>query len=208
MVIKELSYSIVLVGKWNPAILTPLWLGSNLFDDKPSIEIEFSLNFDVPTRYRVKNIIIAPGIDRVQLLSIDNSDESLSLMESIAIKLCRTLSHTPLVAVGINFAYIEQKHNDALLPLMNFADADKIIDDGWQTSNQSIKRTLQKNGYNINLAISVDEKYNFDFDFNFHYPTTTATLVSECLSGKVIDFKNQATALLHQLFNLEIQTNV
>ncbi len=208
MTIKELSYSIVVAGKWNPAILIPPWLVANLFTDNPQMQIEFSLNFDIPSRFRVKNIIIAPSNDRVILLSIDNSDDSLRLMEEVAIKLCTILSHTPFVAVGINFSYLEKTNKDGLLPLMNFTDANGITEKGWAISNQSIKRTLTKNGYLTNLTISLDQNSDFQFDFNYHYNTINITQISECLLNKVIEYRNQSTGLLHELFNLELQTNV
>lgn len=207
MLIKELSYSVVIAGKWNPAILTPSWLVANLFDDNPQMQVEFSLNFDIPSRFKVKNIIIAPAIDRVILLSADNSDESLALLETVAIKLCNTLSHTPLVAVGINFGFIEKVNKAALLPLMNFSDTNAITEDGWAISNQSIKRSLSKDGFLINLTISLDDYSDFHFDFNFHYKTANAAAVSACLFEKVLVCKNQATALLNTLFNLQLQAN-
>lgn len=207
MQIKELSYSVVIAGKWNPAILTPPWLVANLFDDNPQMQIEFSLNFDMPSRFRVKNIIIAPSVDRVILLSIDNSDDSLNLMEAVAIKLCNILSHTPIVAVGINFGFIEKQNKDGLLPLMNFSDSNDITDDGWTISNQSIKRKLVKNEYTINLSISLDDNSDFHFDFNYNYKANNAVQVSACLLNKVVVYKNQATSLLNELFNLQIQAN-
>jgi hypothetical protein len=207
MIIKESSYSIVLAGKWNPAILTPAWLAANLFEGNPQVQIEFSLNFDIPSRYKIKNVTISPSVDRVILLSNDNSDESLTLLESVAIKLCATLGHTPLVAVGVNFGFIEKENKDLLLPLMNFSDSNDITDSGWSISNQSIKRSLSKGGYFTNLNISLDENSDFHFDFNYHYVTINATQVSDCLLGKVIDYKNQSITLLNELFNLEIQEN-
>lgn len=208
MQIKENSYSIVLVGKWNPAILAPNWIVANLFENNPSVQIEFSLTFDIPSRYKVGNITISPAVDRIIFLSNDNSDESLKLMESAAIKLCDILNHTPLVAVGINFGYIEKVNKEKLLPLMEFSDTDEITNDGWNISNQSITRYLSKNGYLTNLTISIDGNSDFNFDFNFQYQTLNANQVSEHLSGKVVDYKNQAISLLNTLYNIQIQENV
>jgi len=207
MIIKESSYSIVLAGKWNPAILTPAWLAANLFEGNHQVQIEFSLNFDFPPRYKIRNITISPSVDKVILLSNDNSDDSLTLLESVAIKLCATLGHTPFVAVGVNFGFIEKQNKNSLLPLMNFPDSNNITDSGWNISNQSIKRSLSKEGYFTNLKISLDGNSDFHFDFNYHYPTINATQVSECLSEKVIDYKNQCITLLNELFNLEIEEN-
>lgn len=207
MVIKQLSYAIVLVGKWNPSILTPSWLVANIVEDNPQVLVEFSINLDMPSRYRVKNVIIAPALDKTVFLSMDNSDESLTLMESMAIKLCSILSHTPLAAVGINFGFIEKTNKDELLQLIKFADTDKITENGWQISKQSIKRALKKDNYFINLTISFNDQSDFEFNFNFHYPVNTSAQVSTCLQGKVIEYKNQALTLLDTLFNLKLETN-
>ena len=207
MIIKESSFSIVLAGKWNPSILTPAWLTVNLFDDNPQFQIEFSLNFDIPSRYKVKNITISPSVDRVILTSNDNSDESLNLLESVAIKLCAILSHTPLIAVGVNLGFIEKQNKNLLLPLMSFPDDNDITDNGWVISNQSIKRSLSKEGYFTNLTISLDQNSDFHFDFNYHYNAISANQVSACLLNKVTDYKSQSIELLNQLFKLNIKEN-
>ena len=181
---------------------------ANIFDDNPEVKIEFSLNFDFPSRYIVKSITVSPSVDRIILTSNDNSDESLNLIEAVAIKFCTILSHTPIVATGINFGYIERQNKDNLLLLMNFSDNDNITDLGWGISNQTIKRTFTKDGYFVNMTITLDNASDFVFDFNYHYITLDAAMVSSSLFGKVIDYKNQAVDLLNKLFNLEIEQNV
>ncbi|GDX55707.1 hypothetical protein LBMAG29_10170 [Methylophilaceae bacterium] len=207
MQIKASSYSIVLAGKWNPAIITPPWILANLVDGNQQIEIEFSLSFDIPSRFKLNNITISPSVDRIILVSNDGSDESLSLIESIAIKLCNILSHTPFVAVGINFSFIETLNKDKLLPLFSFSDENKLNDNNWDISNKSIKRTLKEGVYNINLTINMDDETNFAFDLNHHYITPTSELVSAALLGKVIDYKNQSISLLNYLFDIQIEQN-
>jgi hypothetical protein len=207
MQIKASSYSIVLAGKWNPAIITPPWILANLVEGNQQIEIEFSLSFDIPSRFKINNITISPSVDRIILVSNDGSDESLSLIESIAIKLCNILSHTPFVAVGINFSFIETLNKDNLLPLFSFSDANKLNENNWDISNQSIKRTLKKGVYNINLTINMDNDTNFAFDLNHHYITPNSEQVSAALLGKVIDYKNQSISLLNDLFDIQIEQN-
>lgn len=204
---KPSSFSIVLAGKWNPAIITPPWILANLLEDNQQIEIEFSLSFDIPSRFKINNITISPSIDRIILVSNDGSDESLELIELIAIKLCNILSHTPLVAVGINFSFIETLNKELLLPLFTFSDANKLDDNNWEVSNQSIKRTLKKETYNINLTINMDNETNFSFDFNHHYIAINSDQVSACLLGKVIEYKNQSISLLNDFFDIQIEQN-
>ena len=177
---KPSSFSIVLAGKWNPAIITPPWILANLLEDNQQIEIEFSLSFDIPSRFKINNITISPSIDRIILVSNDGSDESLELIELIAIKLCNILSHTPLVAVGINFSFIETLNKELLLPLFTFSDANKLDDNNWEVSNQSIKRTLKKETYNINLTINMDNETNVSLDFNHHYIAINSDKLSAC----------------------------
>jgi hypothetical protein len=205
MQIKENSYSIVLVGKWNNAILNPGWLVENLFEGNPEVKIEFSLNADMPSRYIIKNIIIAPSTDRVIFISNDNSDDSISLMESIAVKLCSILEHTPLVAVGVNFAYIEKVNKDKLLPLLNFSDNDSYSDNNWNISNQSIKRNLIKDHYNVNVSIAINKESDFELTFNYHYPATNVANIKECLVGKAIDYKNKAIELAKIIYEIELE---
>lgn len=207
MILKDNSFSIVLAGAWNRAILTPIWLVNNLFDNKPEPQVEFSVNFDAPFRFVVKNIIIAPGIDKVIFWSKDNSDESLKLMEETSVRLCSILTHTPLVAVGINFGFLEKNNKAALFDLFKFNDTDGISSNQWTITRPSIKRSLSKDAYFTNLSISLDDNSDFHFDFNFHYKVSETNEVKTFITDKIIDYKNQAISLLNSLYKLNIEEN-
>ena len=204
MTIKESSFSVVIAGQWNRSILNPAWLVANLFEDNPEVQVEFSLNFDMPSRYRVKNIIIAPTDEKVIFLSTDNSDESLKLIEYTAIKLCNILSHTPFVAVGINFSFIESTEKDKLLPLMSFTDSDDLSDKGWGVYQKSIKRFIVNDFYKLNLSIMMDDNSDFHFDLNYHYQISNVTQIEENLYNRVISYKEMSFLLLNQLYNLNL----
>jgi hypothetical protein len=205
MVYKELTSSIVVRGSWNRSILNPIWLVSNIFEDKPDIKVEFSINFDSPTRYRIGNMILIPGDEKLILSSVDNSDESLKFMEKTAITLCQILQHTPFKAVGINFSLFENENKRKLIPLMNFSDKDYLSADSWIITQRTLSRHLESDFYKINFSIKMDENDDFHFDFNYHYPSTTIEEIIGNLKDKTLQYRDNTLQLLNTLYDLNLK---
>jgi hypothetical protein len=210
MQVKRDGYSIVIVGRWNPYILTPQWVAEYLFEGKRQIQIEFSLNLDLPNRYKIHNVLITPTPEKILLSSADNSDESLSEMSKAAVKLCNILQYTPLNAVGINFGYVETEEKETLLDMFRLEKIDDpFSDDGWQIKTREIKRLMIKDNIYVNLSVTLDEATNFNFDFNYHYNLVkNRQSITELLAeGKVISYKNNSLGILTNIYKLKLANN-
>lgn len=208
MQIKPNSFEVVLVGRWNPYILNPQWIAENLFENKSKVQIEFSLNLDTPNRYKIDNVQITPTPDRVTFSSFDNSDESLILMGNVAVKLCNILSHTPLMAIGVNFAYIEAENKNDLFEKFGFDKNDPFSEGGWQVKTQGFSRFLVKENYSLNFKVSLDRQNNFNFTFNYHYNIRNRDKLNELLENQsVINYRDNSLELLDTIYNLKLKAN-
>lgn len=208
MQIKPNSFEIILVGRWNPYILNPQWIAEHLFEHKAQVQIEFSLNLDLPNRYKIHNVQITPTPEKVVFSSFDNSDESLLLMGRVAVKLCNILSHTPLMAIGVNFVYIESENKEGLYEKFGFDKNDAFSDDGWEVKTQGFSRFLVKGDYNLNLKVSLDRQNNFNFGFNYHYNIRKREKIIELLENQtVILYRDNSLELLDTIYNLKLKAN-
>ncbi len=208
MEIKPNSFTVVIVGRWNPYILAPQWITQHLFNDVPPVQIEFSLNLDLPNRYKILNVLITPTPEKVILTSVDNSVESLTQMGEVAIKLCNTLAHTPLNAIGINFGYIEKENRQELLENFDFEKNDPFSENEWEIKSHLIQRSLIKDNYKLNFSLSMDENDNFHFDFNYNYVLPTREFIQELLAdGKIISFYENSLELMENFYELKLQNN-
>ena len=204
MIIKDNSFSIVVIGNWNPHILSPQWISKSLFEDKPEVQVQFSLNLDASNRFIVKNIIFVPSNDRLIIQSSDNSDDSLLLIQETVIKLCKILCHTPIRALGINLGFIHTESNEKLLELINFNDVNDISENDWNIKSSSVKRNIEKNGYNLNLTIEYNSQSEFHFDFNYHYALSEPSKIEEVLNMQIVKFKEVSLSVLNNFYGLTL----
>ncbi|MDD4604100.1 MAG: hypothetical protein PHF97_09875 [Bacteroidales bacterium] len=205
MIIKDSSFTIVLAGSWNQVLLTPEWVKKHLFQDEADIKVEFSTNLAVVLRYRIKNIYLSVDNMRVILFSADNSDASLELMESTAIKLCNILLHTPLRAVGINFGFVQKENKDKLFELFRFEDDENIRETGWQIKKPIITRTLEKEGVILNLKTFIDDNNDINFEFNYHTGIESCSDVETVIKNKVVSLKTSSLEFLRLAHSLNLE---
>ena len=66
------------------------------------------------------------------------------LMEDNVIKICNTLEHTPVSAVGVNIQYEVKDPNSQILEYFNSKDVNIFSDNKYTLKSSLIKRTLQK----------------------------------------------------------------
>src|SRR5262249_48360464 len=94
------NWSVVLLGAWNTAILTPDWLTKHLGVEGP-VQIEFPVgNPLLPVRYTLLGVRMVVADHRLILAPSTDEAVVLSRMEKFAKTILQTLTHTPISAVG------------------------------------------------------------------------------------------------------------
>ena len=205
MQIKPNSFAIVIIGRWNPYILTPQWITENLFENKPPVQIEFSLNLDLPNRYRINNVFITPTTEKIILTSFDNSHESLIAMGNVAVKLCSILLHTPVMSLGINFGYFENENKEELLEMFAFEKNDPFSNDGWNIKSYTVKKFMVKDKFQLNLTTTIDENNDLHFEFNYHYNVPNRDFLETLFNNdNILSFKENSLELLNNVYKLKL----
>ncbi len=198
----------MIVGKWNRYILTPEWVGTNIFGEM-EIQVEFPINRpDLAPRYKTKdNILFMPAVHRCQFLYSENNDEVLEKVGLLAKKLTTVLTHTPISGVGVNFGLEENSDQFALAEMFNFPDVDKLIDNDLETGLIEIKRTFSIKMHTLNLGIAYDrDASKVFFNFNYHYDVATAQSASElCDSKLIIENRDRTLAIMNNVYGLELE---
>ena len=203
MITKEESFSIIIAGNWNKYILNPGWIAKEVFEEA-KIQVEFAINMGLPPRYTSTETAIRfiPADDRIILLALKPTEESLGKMESLAIKLLDKLPYTPITALGINFGFTEKTENTELLKLFNFVDTDKLSDFKCIINSSNLIRRMIVEDRVLNLRITHSGK-DIDFDFNFNYDVTSPNEAKTKLTNKVVENKKIAETLLKSVYDLD-----
>src|SRR3954469_23799050 len=95
---------IVLAGYWNRMIFTPEWVGTNLFHQE-NIETEIALLPIFPVIYKHPLVTLEASGVRLVFRPRRNTVEALALAEQMATRVLVDLPNTPLLGVGVNFAF-------------------------------------------------------------------------------------------------------
>ena len=92
------DHSAVIVGRFNPAILSPQWIAENVFEASEEIQVEVATTLDSSSVvYRLLDISWAVAADH---LRVSGSPERIG---ELSAKVLELLPHTPVNAAGVNF---------------------------------------------------------------------------------------------------------
>ena len=197
------GHNIVLVGGWNRHIFTPQWVASSLAD---GADPSFQLALDDPRltfRISFGDSVLIVSSDRLQLHSTIVGDNSLAASTDLALRLLTMLPHTPVSALGVNFAWRELDPPQDLLTLFTFSDTADLADARRAAAATAIKRTFPWDAGNLNFTISLNSDAHLLAEFNFHWAVTSATEAEQHLSQRVPRTRAVAHTLLRTVYDLE-----
>jgi len=197
------SLTLIIVGKWNRYILTVDWLAKNIFQTD-NVQIEFSLDFDLPPRFTKDGIRIIPTENRITFIALKYDDVVFSRIEKMTLRLAKLLPVTPVTAFGINFKFVEESPKSELLSLFELADNNKLSDNDIRIEDYFLKRKMIVNNRVLNLNI-IQESKKVLFEFNFHEELQNINMLIQKIEGRFIANKEIAENLLNNIYGLNLE---
>lgn len=168
---KKDSFSIVILGAWNPSIFSPEWVSRHLSETgECSVKLAFPVSDPTaPRKITFEGIHLFPGRKQVMLVPDEPSLEGMSMCAGVLLKIIEALHHTPVSSAGINFSFLESEELGGMSDVLVPADTAKILDTH-QVKHTSISRVLHKDGESNILNFSLaQENGDYALTFNFHY---------------------------------------
>ncbi len=206
MVPKLDTWTIVVVGGWNPKIFRPDWVGKQLFDRKTIVvEVPLAPGMSV-VRFNSQEdgVLLIPSDDRL-VVGIRKADEDVvARAEGLARKALELLPHTPVGAVGVNFGFVETNPTAALTSLFTFSDLDGLSRAYGEVKKSSITRSLILDGTTLNVTHSLIEG-QVEIHLNFHRESATSIDAVEALTGKAATFLRMGTKFLKDVYGCEME---
>jgi hypothetical protein len=192
--------NLVIVGSWNVAIITPQWIQTQFqrFNTEGDIPFEIGINIrDI--RYDIKNININPRPDRLILSPKIETNDCFSDLIELSKGIISILSHTPIIAVGSNFAYVLNKE-EKVLPVG--CETEKIEEYynkiGRKFSGQFVTQhiiTEKDKQLTIIYNISPSSKM---VSFNFHKSASKLDSIVDFIGDFINQFE-EAKRILHKI---------
>lgn len=182
----ETGFNILTVGRWNPAVLSPQWIRSNVTDS----EVSYAIPIDdrgAPPRLSFSNIHLFPTRHYLDARLADVQEAAFPSVGETVSRIIELLRHTPISAVGINFRFVETAHPEQLAPNFQFDDAAKIAHDKYPLLTSTISRSFRlENNDKLNLSLIYDGQ-EMNVEFNFHTDSSDVATVQSKLTADNIN---------------------
>ena len=198
------GWNIVLAGLWNRAIFTPEWVNGLLFHE-PEVETLLSIMPYLPIVYRNREVAVEVSSVAIVFRPRRLDDACLLAAERMAHAVLDKLRDTPLLAIGVNFAFTEENPGPALVKQFDFADNGTIGAAGWDLQERRIVRKIRRNQSTLNLTLVFDGQ-TVTIEFNYHTDTNDNQTAREAISGHVLGLRDTAHELLSQVYHLDVAT--
>lgn len=174
-VLKANNWSCVIVGRWNPAILSPKGIATHLFHMSPEIAFDVLVPLDAagPPVVRIEELRILAGFNKLTIECENNNWESIQKARECCVNAIDALPLTPLSAAGYNFRYevTDPDPDEPFFGVLSSSMDDKISDQGLDIIGREIHRSMQWNGGNLNLKIANEKPDSYDILLNFDKQT-------------------------------------
>jgi len=202
------SFSIVVLGAWNPSIFSPEWIVSHLADGK-ECDVQIAFPIDDPTaprRITFEGINFFPGRRQISLSPISPEIVGMKKCSSVLVKLLTLLLHTPVSSAGVNFSFSEENPTEQMLSALVPSDSSLILEE-FRIKETKIHRALKQDvdKHVLNFTLIQNEK-TCVLSFNFHYETVPENGYKELFSSDTVEEHfGQAVELAKKFYGIDLE---
>ncbi|MCG7931484.1 MAG: hypothetical protein N0E44_15715 [Candidatus Thiodiazotropha lotti] len=203
MVIKPENWNVLVLGAWNPAILTPDGIRKLLYKlpEGTPVDVEVVIDRIGPQRVRHDGLIVSASSRSLDVGTEHANPETIEKAANLAINGLTALPETPLSAVGVNFRFRMNELPDNILELIKAPLDDVLSDAGQELLQRKVFRTISFPPGALNLDLADTDSGEGFAVFNFHMDSRDHDVLVEWL-GRTQEFHQRVLEILHSL-NLE-----
>lgn len=206
---KPLNWDIVILGAWNPSILTPDWVREHMFEapQGTSVEVQVALDRPAPMRIRYEGVTVTPAADRLIGACTSNDDGSIKQVGVVLGLAVRALPRTPLAAAGVNRRYRFDTIPPTVADVVSSPLDEKLTVSGRPPCVRIVKRRIPWSDGHLNLEITVDEaKPVGTITFNYELISNDAESLRTWVA-RTDDMARDAREILNNILEVEVSEN-
>lgn len=207
------DWSVVILGHWNRAILTPAWIAKTLFElpEGTPVQVLVSLDTVAPHMVRHEKLTVIPSNDRLVVRPETQDFLTLGKAMATAHKVLEELPRTPVSAVGFNVRYKSPSMVESVQKVSVHEWWDnRLSDTGFKIETRTIERTLPWKNGKIRVFLSQDENEGFEVLLNFERTSIEHEKLREWLSVTAADIEAITQRVIYNSIGLSREefTNV
>lgn len=199
---KSFGWSVVVAGKWNPAILNPAGIKSKLFQLNDETDLQVQVPLDGYSPYRVGlpdgNLFVLADENRIVIDLADRSYETLAEGMSVAKRALESLPETPVVAAGWNINFKTDEVPAKISKIVSAEIDDDFSDNNWNIDSRSFGRSFFWGEGIINMTL-IRSMEDCTVKLNFHKSSKSSNELKVWLQTPMEEVKEQVDKLLDTL---------
>lgn len=207
MPLQPFGWDVVIIGHWNPAILTPIGIARHCYRlaDATPIEVLVPLDQMAPVRVKHGNLIVAADTMQMRIETLDYSYEHLADAMAVGVNALESLPVTPVVAAGFNVKYRCEAPNTPAVERTSCALDTYLSDANYTIAARKIQRSLEFEAGTLNLILEHETAGACLFQCNFHRNSQRQAELIEWLRLPPARVQENVDRLLGQVLGLDIR---
>ena len=194
------GHSVVIRGAWNRLIFNPVWVDQELAGGS-GVQAQIALgDHSMPLRLQFGGVLLRVASDRL-ILGVAEAVTSMGAVQEAATQLLKTLNHTPVSAVGVNFQFREDEPSQELREVFAATDLDKFASAESVVRSRALRREVELGEHVINVSLLLGEDGPVTIDLNFHRAVTTSAEALAYLELGVDNCRAIADRIVHDVYD-------
>ena len=199
--LEAIDWGVVVVGRWNPSILTPVGIAQRLFELEEGTPIEVRLAIDVmlPPVVTHDSLRVTVGSQLLVIEPLTHSYFYLERARALARNALISLPETPVTAAGVNVRYVYKEADDYLSRVQEITtcELDEAISSlDQRISKRSVSRSIPTLDGQLNLSVNEDEEGHVKIQFNFEFVSQEVEKQREWLRSPIDGFEREVRRTL------------
>jgi len=189
------DWTVVVLGSWNRAILTPAMVTRKLFQLPEGTPVKVAVQLDVVAPYQISHdeIVVVPFRDKLIVATMKPNFVSLGKAMKVARNAMEQLPSTPYTAAGFNLRYKSKSPIEALQSLTSLETWDnRISDEDLSIDERSVTRALKWEDGKIKVTITQQEDPAHSMLLNFDLQSDNVDLLKKWMSAEPGQIETQA----------------
>lgn len=198
------DWSVVVLGAWNRAILTPSGISKRLFRLPEGTQVEVMVPIDVIAPFRVKHEDVSVSATAESLIVTPEKSTLNNLKKAmeIADRALSNLPETPVIAAGINLKYKSSQPVRALARLLQSSLDQSFSEQTIEVLSRTILRSVRWKQGEIRIAVSQEPGQAYSILLNVHMEGDTTGKLKEWLSVSLEETHRQVETILFDCLGL------
>lgn len=162
----------IAVGKWNPSIIEPSWLQKQFPTLVPKeFKIQYRAGVSISLQFKFKGIALVVANNSLTFIPEKMDDDTLCYIAALSTSIYKKLEHTPVSAVGCNFAFKLNADEELNIDkIVNPEKIDQLYKDfiPEEMTSKRVRHTLAFENHLLNIDYFFDPG-NSKIFYNYNY---------------------------------------